>query len=127
MTACVSLASIADDRRTCGRLLTEQLETEVGRVVNLSASGMRVSTRSSLKARVGETIDIRLGEPEHATTVKGKIVWARRAGFRRHLAGICFLELGTDERSRLTRLAQNAVFLPGLGNQNVSRTHPRAA
>jgi len=125
MPACASIARSTDDRRICGRLLTEQLETDVGRVVNLSASGMRVVTRHSLKGRIGESIEVSLGET--GAIVKGQIVWARRTGFRKHVAGIRFIELADADRSRLTRLAQNAVFLPGLGNQNVGRGNARAA
>ncbi len=116
-----------EDRRHCGRLLTERLETDLGRVVNLSASGMRVLCRQSLAARLGETVALRLGEGETGATVRGEIVWARRAGFRRHVAGVRFVELDEATRRRLTSLAQDAVFLPGLGNQNVGRVGSRAA
>lgn len=128
MATCVSFArSTGDDRRVCGRLLTEQLETDAGRVGNLSASGMQLETRQSLKGRVGETIELTLGSDDEQTTVKGEIVWARRAGFRRHVVGIRFVELAETERLTLTRLAQSAIFAPGLGNQNVSRRSSRAA
>ena len=119
---CLSLASArADDRRICGRLRTEQLETELGRVVNLSGSGMRLLTRQSFADRVGETLDITLSAINEETTVRVKIVWARRAGFRKHLTGLRFIDLAKDNRNWLTNLARTAVFLPGLGNQNVAQ------
>lgn len=108
-----------DDRRTCGRLRTEQLQTDLGQVVNLSGSGMRVLARQSRLERLGETLDITIAGLGERITVRATIVWSRRIGFRRHVLGFRFADLPQRERSRLTELARTAIFLPGLGNQNL--------
>jgi hypothetical protein len=117
MTSLALACSRDDDRRTCGRLRTEQLETDLGRVVNLSGSGMGVLSRQSLADRVGETLEITLTALDEETTVRATIIWARRIGFRKHLTGLSFDDLAEDDRAWLTDLARTAIFLPGLGNQ----------
>lgn len=125
--ACLALACPRDeDRRTCGRLRTEQLETDLGRVVNLSGSGMRLLSRQSLAERVGETFDVTLTALGEETTVRATIVWTRRAGFRKHLIGLHFVDLADQDRAWLTDLARTTIFLPGLGNQNVQRREVQA-
>lgn len=110
-----------DDRRDCGRLRIEQLTCELGHVVNLSGSGMRVLAKTSAIDQVGETLDLTLSGIAQSTDVKCKIVWSKRTGFRKHLVGFTFVDLAEDDRRHLTALAQDAVFLPGLGNQNVKQ------
>lgn len=119
MTAHAHAGPCDDDRRNCGRLRTEQLRTDLGRVVNLSATGMRLLARHSYADRVGEGVDVRLIAISEERTVRATIVWVRRTGFRKHLVGLRFDNLCASDRAWLTDLAMTAVFLPGLGNQNV--------
>jgi hypothetical protein len=90
-----------EGRRVPGRLPQELLMCDLGPVIDLSAGGMRVL---STRPRVG-TLDVRLDGAEVSLTLRAKVVWARRLGFRRHEIGLSFLEVDEDTARILSRIS----------------------
>lgn len=103
--------SPACERRRHGRIAVRDVRCDLGVLVDVSASGMRVRSRTSgMLGRIGElvttTVDSQVTEPFE---VSARVVWARRIGFRRFDAGFEFLGLDADARAGLASLARNAV------------------
>jgi hypothetical protein len=75
--------------------------SSIGAVLDLSAGGMRVlSTRS----REGEA-EIEILAGEHAMSIRGRVAWSRRVGFRKHLVGIAFIDVDAEIARRLARIS----------------------
>ncbi|TVQ78728.1 MAG: PilZ domain-containing protein [Phycisphaeraceae bacterium] len=109
-----------DDRRHCGRLKTEFLHSNLGRVVNLSASGMLVLSTRCMTLRVGKEIDVWMRAHGQECLVRCTVARSERIGFRRHMVGLSLVEDGSDARGRINALIQNVVWEPGLGNQRAA-------
>ena len=86
-------ADSAANRREAGRVLVNgDVRCNLGQVVDLSATGMRLqSTR-----RLANVLMVEISTRSVALQLPAEVVWCTRIGFRRHLAGLRFLEV--DER-----------------------------
>ena len=82
-----------DDRREDMRVAQNELESSLGRVLDISVSGMRVVCRHVPK---DEHIDFQLNTTVDPITVTGKIVWTQRLGFRKHEIGLSFIDASKD-------------------------------
>jgi hypothetical protein len=90
-----------DGRRVPGRLPQELLMCGLGPVLDLSAGGMRVlSTRPHAGA-----FDVRIQGADVSLTVRVKVAWARRLGFRRHELGLSFVDVDEDTVKILSRIS----------------------
>jgi hypothetical protein len=90
-----------DGRRVPGRMPQELLLSSLGPVLDLSAGGMRVL---AVKPRSGQ-LDVRLVEATVSLTVRAKVAWAKRLGFRRYEVGLTFLEVDQNTAQLLTRIS----------------------
>ena len=90
-----------EGRRVPGRLPQEQLTCNLGPVLDLSVGGMRVL---STKPRAGE-FDVRLEGADVRLTLRVKVAWVDRLGFRRHEIGLSFLEVDDDTAQILSRIS----------------------
>ncbi len=96
------------ERRRHGRLRCEETTCCVGQVTDLSASGMRVKRRGSPIMEIGDELQVGVhpdgGEP--AITLRARVVWIEKAGFRQHIYGMEFADLSDDQRRKLGELAR---------------------
>ena len=66
---------------------------------------MRVSTKHQMKPS-NKTIGLRLETLDGPTVLACKIVWSKRAGFRKWLVGIEYTAMSLDQRNMLSHLAR---------------------
>lgn len=90
------------NRRNAGRIcVSDDVQSSLGTVVDISATGMRVLSR---KPQCGSA-EVTLNAPDITLTLQAEIVWSRRAGFRQHLLGVRFLTVDAPSAAILTRIA----------------------
>lgn len=99
-------------RRT-GRLRCDMLSSTYGDVVDLSSAGMRVRHKGSLKLKVDEETTLTLAFTSAEVTLKARLVWMRRTGFRRCELGFEFLDVDPESRECLLEIARCATKLAG--------------
>jgi hypothetical protein len=96
------LKTLGNGRRRCGRLEQEMLECDLGPVHNLSVGGMRITCRRPPDDEPLTTTIRGLGEP---ITLRGRVKWTKRIGWRKIEAGIEFIDVTPDLARRLTAIA----------------------
>jgi len=101
-------ADAEGERRRHGRLRCERTACCVGQVVDLSASGMRVQRRGRPLMEVGDdlTISVLHDGDDSAITLRARVVWIERSGFRKHIYGMEFAGLDDDQKRQLSSLAR---------------------
>lgn len=92
-------ARTAENRRY-GRLKEPGLTCSAGSVIDLSAGGVRILSKRSLKGRLNIFFDI--GEGPNLG-VRTRIAWCRKIGFRSYLVGLQFEDLPLSAAKRLLR------------------------
>jgi len=92
-----------DGRRIPGRLPQEQLVSDLGPVLDLSAGGMRVLCT---RPRLG-MMDVGLRGSDFSVKLSTKVAWCRRLGFRRHEIGLTFIDVGEDLATMLSRISSD--------------------
>ncbi|MEO1716823.1 MAG: PilZ domain-containing protein [Planctomycetota bacterium] len=111
MAVCMLNAPI-DDRGGCdrrhGRVRIEETSVSLGKVLDLSRSGMRIRTARPIKDTdppmlVGITVD---GEKFQ---VQCKIAWVQKRGMFKRLVGLEFQGLADETAQRLAFLARSAA------------------
>lgn len=96
-----------DERRQCGRIRVELLKSNLGRVVDLSATGMKVHCRSWFRPRKKRTRVV-LRCIDGISTIPASIVRVQRIGPRTWELGIEFARINDKLRSRLVEIARLA-------------------
>lgn len=98
-----------EESRRHGRLRCEAVTCSLGRVLDASASGMRVLCRGRLPVPMNEPFGMTIHAPEGPFTVIATAVWSKKVGFRRHEVGLVFGDLPPAARRSLTLLARAAA------------------
>lgn len=109
----LSYANRNAEVRRAGRLRCDMLNCTFGQVVDLSATGMRVQHRGSLKIKVGEMTDLTLSFASAEVSLKTRVVWMRRTGFRRHEIGFEFCDVSGEAQQCLMEIARCATKIAG--------------
>jgi len=89
-------------------VLCQDVTCSLGKVLDLSASGMRVLTKEKLPTH--EAITFSIGASEETIPVCGRVVWTKRAGFFKREAGIRFERLPEATIAALKHLARAASY-----------------
>lgn len=85
----------------------------LGEVIDLSASGMRVSRTSLGKVELGQVYDVRLQAPGLTMMVRAKVVHVSRKGLLSRHLGLEFIDVTPEVARGLTeivRVAMDPVF-----------------
>jgi len=80
-------------RRGYRRLPQHNLQSSCGQVLDLSAGGVRVISSKPLKGEVAIT----LYGPGVEQTLKARVVWCKKHGFRMHEVGLAFVAAGNTK------------------------------
>lgn len=98
------------DRRRV-QFRTDDLCCSLGRIVDMSTRGVRVSRRWAMTPG-GDifTFTIRSGRDE--LTLRGACVWSRKSGFMQHMAGIALAAMTTEETQLLRAFIDRHSALP---------------
>ena len=92
-------------RRRFGRRRQEDLLSNLGPVLDMSQSGIRILAVKNLR---GE-INIKLYSFDTVLKLRGHVIWSKRLGFRRHCVGIEFYEMTTEMIEQITKLSSAHV------------------
>jgi hypothetical protein len=100
-------------RRRHGRVLADDVQSTVGHVLDLSASGMRV--RCGRRApEVGRTLEVGIQGAEGPFLVRARVVWVSRRGVMTSEAGLEFDGPDDHAKAELAALARQSVSAPTL-------------
>ena len=91
----------ASRRRSSGRLDQDTLSCQFGPVSNLSAGGMRMTSR---RVPQGE-FDIHLYSIGEVVEVRARVAWSKRLWLFKYEIGVEFVDVDAETAKKLTRLA----------------------
>jgi hypothetical protein len=95
-------ATSAANRREAGRVLVNgDVRCNLGQVIDLSATGMRLQS----PRRLANVLMAEIRTRSVALQIPAEVVWCKRVGFRRHLAGLRFLDLDDRIGTALMQIA----------------------
>ena len=98
-----------DEDRQKGRLRCEMLKCDLGRVCDLSASGMRVLRRGLRGVKKDQETVISLRHATGTFNVKVRVAWIKNEGFLRHEIGLEFVDLTDEMADELVAIARVAA------------------
>ncbi len=95
-------------RRAAERYRPAGLRCDLGDVVDLSASGARLSLDARHACDIGSLLTLTLTPADGSGTVRvtGHAVWSKRTGVRRKEVGVSFVRLRPSTAARLETLAR---------------------
>jgi anti-anti-sigma factor len=93
------------NRRKFGRFNLEHLKCDIGRIMDISAGGLRVRTDRKPRGRV----KLRLWDDRIDVVVEAEVAWSRRIRLRRHESGLRFVNIGTEASKRLATIVSRAA------------------
>ncbi len=89
-------------RRRAARIPLEWLHCSLGAVLDVSATGMRITSK---QAPPDNEFEIEIRDMHDALTVRATVVWCRRIGLRKREMGLSFLDIDPVTARRLTAIA----------------------
>lgn len=112
--------SSPEDRRH-GRFRCDGAYCSIGRILDLSVSGMRVRRRRPSKANVGDEATVTMPVAGGKLQITAKVVWVKRVGFFSYDYGLSFVDLTPEARTALYSISRSTVdFKP----EWMQHTHP---
>src|SRR5687767_1398774 len=81
-----------NNARQKGRIKVAQVSCSLGDVLDVSATGMRIMCKGA-PPRESSVVPVRIFGLLNPVDAQGRIVWARRVGWRRHEVGVVFENL----------------------------------
>jgi signal transduction histidine kinase len=90
------------NRRNSDRVLQELLQCNLGPVVDLSPTGMRVICSKQPKKHV----DVEIGNSLQSMTVRGFVVWTNKLDRKQFEVGLRFIDLRPAQSEQLSRIAK---------------------
>ncbi len=94
-------APVVSERRRDVRLKQRSLQSSLGPVIDLSRSGLRVRSTRRLRGQLTVTLFNRNGPH---LEVRARVVWSKRLGFRKHVAGLEFIDSPPNMLRELAKL-----------------------
>ena len=91
-------------RRRAGRLEQELMTSSGGRVLDLSATGVRTVTRRA--PAIGRVMKLTLLCLGDGVVLDAEVVWRRRTGLFRYEVGYRFVDPTREQQAQLAALAQ---------------------
>lgn len=95
-------AQSVSERRRHARIPQRSLESSLGKVIDLSRSGMRVQGTRRLRGTL-EVVIFNTSGPH--IRIRARVAWTKRIGFRRHQSGLEFIDLPSSVAAELARIA----------------------
>ena len=98
---------INQDRRNSGRLLCQDIMTSLGRVVDISAGGFRISSRRKPWVTVGAPYECTVHSPLGTFTVPTRVTRVERKGIGRFDIGLAIEDASPQIREALNLIARS--------------------
>lgn len=96
------------EHRRAGRLRCLDVKCDLGSVINISASGVRVQCRHRPLIELGKPFAMDVSSTFGRFRVAAKAVWMVKRGWFRHEIGLEFAEVGPGGREILSEIARSA-------------------
>jgi hypothetical protein len=93
-------------KRQHERFVSDLLVCELGTVLDLSASGVRIAAKGRCKLKRGDLIPLALKAPQGSLTLRARVVRIERRGFRAYELGLEFVGMKPSTCHALRRLAE---------------------
>lgn len=90
-------AMARDNRRAEVRFNPKDLECDLGKLIDISAGGLRLTTKRKLKG----TITLRLWNDVSGLVLQAAVVWSKKIHMRKHESGLEFINLSPDTMREL--------------------------
>jgi hypothetical protein len=97
-------------RRRGTRFEQDTLQSSLGPVLDISASGVRVKCS---RPPTG-TIDLEIFDTSEVIVIRSEVVWTKRVGLFKHQAGLRFGQMEASVQQRLARLATDNRYRYGM-------------
>ncbi len=101
-----SRQNLDNDRRCDERHENNALSCQIGSVVDISPSGMRLKCEGKPPIKVGQTIDIKLDSGSQRVSVQANVVWIRRRGFKSYIIGLRFINMKSSLKAAIEVLGK---------------------
>lgn len=111
------LRSSRSNARRCGRVRCQWTLCNIGEVIDISATGMRIRSRRKPAAQNGSRIAVIVEGIDGSFDVSGRIVWRKKVGFFRWEVGVELDEPSADVRKGLSLIARSALANESLAVQ----------
>lgn len=98
-----------ENNRKAGRLKCELIQCELGEVLDLSRSGMRVKSKSRSGVNKGEAYSLTIVGPGSKVTVGGRVVWLKKNGLFGAELGIEFISIPAEAAHEFARLVRTIM------------------
>lgn len=99
-----------DNARKAGRLRCELVTCDLGVVLDLSRSGMRVKLDRSAVVNKGDEVRVVIAAPGTRLEVGTRVVWVKKRGlFGAGEAGLEFIALGEDSKRAFAALVRTIM------------------
>ncbi|MEX2217818.1 MAG: PilZ domain-containing protein [Phycisphaerales bacterium] len=118
--------SFEDNARQHGRVRCHAIQSSLGEILDLSATGARIRRRKRLPQADGSTVNIEIQGLDGAVRVLGRVIWSRRLGFFKHEIGVVFEDISPEVRKALTTIARCAPANAVLGRLTLERARRSA-
>ena len=83
-----------------------ELGCDLGKVIDLSTTGMRIACTGKPPVATGEQGTVKITAEDGAVKIPFEAVWVRRTGFRKHEIGLKFVKLGARATEILECIAK---------------------
>lgn len=94
------------DRRQRNRVMCEGLSCNLGSVIGLSGTGMRIRARGWCRIRQEDILNVTLNSSDLTVKVQARVAWVKKVGVFQYEAGLAFLEMSHEQKQHLGLLAQ---------------------
>lgn len=98
-----------DNRRKFGRVILQEIGCSLGRVLDLSASGMRVESATKPAVTQHQTFGMVLQAPSGPVNFVATVAWIRKVGWRKHQLGLHFVDPTPELRRSICELARGVA------------------
>ncbi len=112
-----------DERRQHGRIRCTALFTRFGKILDMSASGMRVHCKGWRTPELNDVMEVEIKHPHGVIMVTSKIVWRERLGLRQYMTAFRFMDLTPEKQRQIVEVAQESLQAAALEETAQSSTH----
>lgn len=101
-----SRQNLDNDRRRAERHENNALSCQIGAVVNISSSGMKLKCEGKPPIKVGQIIDTKLDSGSQRVSVQASVIWIKRRGFKSFIVGMKFVNIKDSLKAAIDSLGK---------------------
>lgn len=99
-----------DPRRGAKRHRQDSVSCDLGDVVDLSVTGLRVSRKGKPPFKLGQCVQVQLMAGGQALKITAQAMWMKRVGLRQYSVGMRFVSTSAPQRKALDSVSQFGFF-----------------